>query len=377
MKFIYLFKDYHNYIKILFWILVVIHFTVLYFLGIAWFGTTLLFYGLIYLVGLLFIKLFKSKKWQKLLKRNWQVLIGLLLVIEFVIYIGVMIIPNRGIRRVFYFSEQKRAEQLRFIRLIKHDKPYLDTHYFAYEKNSSRHLRRFSYSYTHHYDRNGFRNQEPLSDKYKIVFLGDSFVEGEGAPDDSTLVALLNLKSRDKNINVYNAGISGTNPISAISLYKNILEPLQLGEKKVILAICFNDVKDIELVNESFNALTFCSLLIQIILLNTQYDKKYLDLLKVNVSDFRTYLSERNIELLLAYIPARNELLDGKIQFPYSELGNIDFDLYNYFYNIKRTKYTPREWENYILNIYQYRDGHFNSNGYNEVVIHINEILNK
>lgn len=361
------------YKHLIFWILLIIHFCVLYFWGIAWFGTTILFYGLVYLLGLLFIKLLKSQRWQKLLKRNWQVLIGLLLVIEFVVYLGVVIVPNNGIRRFFYFSEQKRAEQLRFLRLIKQDKPYLDPHYFAYEKNGSRQLKRFSYNYTHHYDRNGFRNQEPIRDKYNIVFLGDSFIEGEGAPDDSTLVALLNLKSNNNNTQIYNAGISGTNPISEINLYKNIIEPLQLGENKVILAICFNDIKDIELSHKSFNLLTNSSLLLQMISLNKKYDKKSLELLKVNINDFRTYLSQRNIELMLAYIPEHNEFLLEKTEFPYTEVGHIDFDLYKYFNENLRKNKSFKEWTDFLNRVYCYYDSHYTVYG-NEIVS--NYILN-
>ncbi len=106
------------------------------------------------------------------------------------------------------------------------------------------------FNYTHHYNSLGLRGDEPTADSSKktIVILGDSFVEGQGAPDDSTWVRLLEnkLNSRQvfsKQVQCINGGLAG----SDVFFEFKVLEKYLLGMKPdhVILTINTSDIVDI------------------------------------------------------------------------------------------------------------------------------------
>ncbi|MCP4121490.1 MAG: SGNH/GDSL hydrolase family protein [Bacteroidetes bacterium] len=84
-------------------------------------------------------------------------------------------------------------------------------------------------------------------DEYRIFIIGDSFTEGVGAAYDSTWGKHLEKILRDsfptRNIQLYNAGIAGSDPVYGYQLYKELLVPYQ--PDLVIQAVNFTDEGDI------------------------------------------------------------------------------------------------------------------------------------
>lgn len=102
------------------------------------------------------------------------------------------------------------------------------------------------FSYTYQVNSLGFTGgewpQQPDSNTYRIITLGDSFTEGIGAPSDSAYPALLQnlLTENGLKVRVLNAGASGSDPVFG---YKNLHDRLlRYKPDLVIQTISENDV---------------------------------------------------------------------------------------------------------------------------------------
>lgn len=241
-----------KYLTYLMFLLAAVHFLLLYIYGIAWFGTTLLFYLLIYTVVKWSISFVKNAMLKQTLLRNVQVLIFLLLVIElsltFIFKTGNNFMENEtGV----YFSEYMRKPQLNLLHFLGWKDVQMSFEN-GYKPNTKRihHTDEFNYSYVT--NKSGMRGLLPSIEKnkneYRIVVLGDSFVEGFGSPDDSTFPVLLQnqLNYENKKITVINAGICGSNPLYEIKLYKNLLK--KYNPDMVLLQTNIMDISDVEYV---------------------------------------------------------------------------------------------------------------------------------
>lgn len=95
-------------------------------------------------------------------------------------------------------------------------------------------------------------NSQGLSDKewtvdkpdsiYRIIALGDSFTEGDGAPADSTWPALLQsqLNLEQPRVEIMNAGVCGSDPFFEIMLLKKSL--LDYSPDHIIITISMQDL---------------------------------------------------------------------------------------------------------------------------------------
>ncbi len=98
---------------------------------------------------------------------------------------------------------------------------------------------------------NNWGNREINSDSFasspktKIVCIGDSFTEGDGAPYDSTWVKSFEKRIGVKhaNIKTYNAGVCGSDPFFDYKMLKLTL--LKLRPKMVISVVNYSDVYDV------------------------------------------------------------------------------------------------------------------------------------
>ncbi len=79
--------------------------------------------------------------------------------------------------------------------------------------------------------------------KPRYLFFGDSFTEGVGAPLDSSYVAILRKLNAD-SIQMYNAGIGGSDPCSEHMLFKKEIMPLYQPDR-IYVAINQSDIFDI------------------------------------------------------------------------------------------------------------------------------------
>lgn len=92
-----------------------------------------------------------------------------------------------------------------------------------------------------------------LSTKNVIIIIGDSFTEGNGAPQDSTLPALLETKLNNENIcncKIINAGAAGSDPVYEYQLFSTKL--IQYHPKVLILNINISDIIDL-MTRKGFN----------------------------------------------------------------------------------------------------------------------------
>lgn len=348
---------------ILFFLVAFVHFGVLACFGISWFGTTVIFYLILYKFSVFLLKVFKNKEKIFLIKKNLQSFLIFMLVIEFVFYAYSVAYTQRGIRRLFYFSEQKRTEQIQLLNFFAKNK-FQDAHLLAYKPNSSRIVGRALYTYDHHYDKNGFRNQLKINDSiYKILILGDSFVEGDGSPNDSTITELMNKQFRKnhQSIRVYNAGVSGTNPIQQINLYHSKIEKLNLGEKYIVMSICYNDLNDIEMLDAKFRYLENISL-IYLTFSRLNINTRNIIKLKSRIDDFRKELSNKNKQLFLVYFCNMEEVISNKPAYSYTKLGSFDIDFFTFFTTkLEGKKRIQRE--QFLSPFYQFNDSHFTPKG--------------
>ncbi len=93
----------------------------------------------------------------------------------------------------------------------------------------------------------GIRDKEWREEKdsaYRIIALGDSFAEGVGAPADSSWVRLLEnlLQQRGARCEVFNAGISGSDPFFEYVLFRDKLA--RFRPDCVLVSINSSDIHD-------------------------------------------------------------------------------------------------------------------------------------
>lgn len=375
-------------------LLIVIHIAFLYYFGISAFTTTFLFYYLIYLLFKKTLSFFPPEKKEILLK-NVVVLLSLLLLVEFTLtFIYKQF--NNGMEnyRYVYFSPYKTKEQYNLLKFFRPKTTVLPLTE-AYLPNSTNDIKKSEFEYLHNYNKDGFRDQKCISDAdtgfYNIVFLGDSFIEGEGAPNDSTMPVLLQKKLNTdtffgKKIKVYNCGISGSDPLSEIKLYRNKIGKLPID--MVVLCVFQNDLGDMNVllnqdkplpVKEYFFAISHIFRILSIpfgnyIELNADLEKlKNINAinkrLEVELYKFKKYLADKNTKLQLVYIPDYNELdkstklemfnMNTEMRDNLIRVFPSTINLYLEFTRLHintKAKYLKYYWE---------KNGHFNATGYN------------
>ena len=98
-------------------------------------------------------------------------------------------------------------------------------------------------------NRFGFRDVgfEPGPSTRSVLLLGDSFVEGTGQADDETLGALLNRRFPGKELQFFNAGISGTDIADYADTYRRVTETVGVRFARVVVVLFLgNDLLDYE-----------------------------------------------------------------------------------------------------------------------------------
>ena len=99
---------------------------------------------------------------------------------------------------------------------------------------------RISYRNTNGYDENGFRNRENYS-AVDVVALGDSFVQGAGAPDEKTWLHLI---EDTYHVKILSLGVGGWSTFQEERAYAEFGRGRQA--KVTILAFYYNDIGEIE-----------------------------------------------------------------------------------------------------------------------------------
>lgn len=100
------------------------------------------------------------------------------------------------------------------------------------------------------------------NEKYRIVFIGDSFTEGVGMAFDETFVGLISRKIDQPRFEILNASVISYSPKLYYLRIKYLLENVGLKFNELIVCVDISDIQD-EIVYESFQPSdSFCSRLI-------------------------------------------------------------------------------------------------------------------
>jgi len=108
-----------------------------------------------------------------------------------------------------------------------------ETWYHVWPSDQTHWLKKPEYSYIRHTNSMGYSDMEwPLAKpngQRRILSLGDSFTEGDGAPYDSSYVSQLRklLNKESDNCYVMNAGICGSDPFISFVNYRDRLQKYQ------------------------------------------------------------------------------------------------------------------------------------------------------
>ena len=309
----------------------VVNICILYCFGVSTFFTTVSLY-LVFFYPIKFLLDFLEKKIpSKLLLNNVRVLFVLCLVLEALLLFVLRFVNTYDENKHYlYLSPYKQREQLQLrSRLGKKDVTYKYTE--GYLPNSSAVLTTKEFSDTFKYNESGFRgNFLPIkkdSNEYRIIVLGDSFVEGIGTENDSTIASLLQKKLQvdNSNVIVMNAGISGSYPKHETTLFYSKLQ--QYKPDLVVMVCCFNDPSDAFFFeNEGKIPLHEClfasSRIYRMIYahfvgfepgyvrkksIQDKYSKHANDLTK-HIQAFQHKLEQKNIDFICTYIPIAAEI---------------------------------------------------------------------
>ncbi|MBL7777715.1 MAG: hypothetical protein JNK66_05370 [Chitinophagales bacterium] len=120
--------------------------------------------------------------------------------------------------------------------------PEAENTYHIYHPNDSLKVTAPEFSYVAHYNSLGFPGKEwptEKSNRNRIVTLGDSFTEGDGAPMDSTYPAQLQNILGD-SFEILNAGVRGSDPVFGVKIFEDQIAAYQ--PDLVLQTISENDV---------------------------------------------------------------------------------------------------------------------------------------
>ena len=88
------------------------------------------------------------------------------------------------------------------------------------------------------------RNVPLVTDKYRILFIGDSFTEGKGYEYDRTFVGLVDEQFRGQGIDILNAAVASYSPIIYLRKVEYLIESVGLDFDHLIVFIDISDVED-------------------------------------------------------------------------------------------------------------------------------------
>ncbi|MCX5848463.1 MAG: hypothetical protein NTW65_03320 [Deltaproteobacteria bacterium] len=88
------------------------------------------------------------------------------------------------------------------------------------------------------------RNIPLCSDKYRILFMGDSFTEGLGFDYDDTFVGLIDKELSKKGEEVFNAGVLGYSPTIYWKKIEYLIKKVGFKFNEVVVFIDISDIED-------------------------------------------------------------------------------------------------------------------------------------
>lgn len=239
-------------VKKLFFFSLILFIVLNIFLGVLGISSVFLTLSMYLSISYALIKLVSKLAKDPEKKSNYTVLVAFMMVSlfasELILKYGTKSFLNYSEKNgIFYYSDYKKDFLVKMYRkIILKEENASENFNFP---NSQFNIKNREFSYSHLLNSIGLRNIEPIIDSnlISIVCLGDSFMEGVGAPGDSTWVNLLgeNMSKRKEQVKIQmiNGGIKGSDPISEYVFFENNL--LKYKPKLLIVAINDSDVGDV------------------------------------------------------------------------------------------------------------------------------------
>jgi len=227
---------------------------------------------------------------------------------------------------------------------------------------------------------------EAMKDKTRILALGDSFTEGDGAHADSTWVKFIERKTNTTDYYFMNAGICGSDPVFELYKLKNSLK--EYHPNLAIVCINHSDIQDIIIRGgherftnngvefkkgpwwEPIYAMSHISRLFfhlkynRLLIPRKNEDKEIKNAIKTienTINKLNNYSSSDSIIPVFVFHPQKFEVKHNENPFEsliekQKEKGYYVIDLYDYYQ-------TPEIKKN-IDSYYWINDGHHNAKGY-------------
>ncbi len=116
-----------------------------------------------------------------------------------------------------------------------------DSWYHSWKPNSTVDFKQPEFHFVNQYNNLGFRDKDWVKTKpdsiKRLIVLGDSFTEGDGAVRDSAFPSFLErtLKNNNRNWEVYNGGVCGNDPVYNYQFFKTQINPYYQYDNLMLL----------------------------------------------------------------------------------------------------------------------------------------------
>lgn len=275
--------------------------------------------------------------------------------------------------------------------------PEADNTYHIYHPNDSLKVTAPEFSYTALYNSLGFLGKEwPVekSSRKRIITLGDSFTEGDGAPMDSSYPAQLQ-KLLGDSFEILNAGVRGSDPVFGVKNFEDRLLAYQpdlvlqtISENDVLFDMCirggyerFQPDSTVRFASppwwEPIYAMSYVSRIFFHAfgfdmsepcgnIKNPAYVAQQNELLKDVLNRFEATASANNTPVLIVFFPTKFEVFRDAYDFDYTlakqyikTLPHVSYiDLFDCYRSKIKNSGKPKE------DFYWVIDGHHNPRGY-------------
>jgi lysophospholipase L1-like esterase len=156
----------------------------------------------------------------------------------------VLFIADLGIRLTGFintYSEQTDGNYFSQARIEK-----LDSWYWVHTPSTFIRYQKKEFTFIRKVNSLGLSEKEIEKKKgsnYRILAIGDSFTEGVGVDYEDTWVKQMEMRWKNRNVQTFNAGIGGSDPVYEFALYRDKLTAYK--PDVVVLTINSTDIKDI------------------------------------------------------------------------------------------------------------------------------------
>lgn len=344
----------------------------------------LLFYAFIISVMWAVTRVFNSQTRQKILFLTTS--------LTFALFLGEILVRLSGTAAVY--SERRAGYYVSLFQQPLNANPY-----HTHAPNNITHLKSAEFEYTRQTNSLGLRFPElPYkkdSNEIRIMALGDSFTDGDGAPEDSAWMNSLEYQLRkthpNSKLTFINAGVCGSDVVSEYKLFKDKLLPYQ--PDILLVSTNISDIDDISLRGgfERFVTKDSChfkdgpswekiyatSHLFRLLFLrnnnnlllsNRKYEKevqKSEEIIKATLNKFDSLTKQNNCKFVTILMPVAIDFIEkGKfhsLRAITDSLKNAPFSVIN-TYDCYATKHGINKQN--AFDYYWKIDGHHNSKGY-------------